>query len=510
VTLAGVTSPDPTLTPHVPFRGRLDATVSTQPPSAILERQTKIVATLGPATDAPGVLDGLVAAGLDCARLNCSHGTAGDLRRRAREVRAAAARAGRPLGLLFDLQGPKMRLAADTPERVLGIGDVLVFSDHAGNGDGPHAGNVDRAVVDFAGFSKLVTERSEIIIGDGVPRLAVEAADNGDVVARVVSTGRVGPGKGVNVTFARPDLPAITEKDLVDLVVAVEQGADLVAMSFVRSGADIEDLRRRLHDHGSHALIVAKLESVEGYENLDDILAAADGIMVARGDYGVTAGLARVPLMQKDVIARATRAGKHVITATQMLESMIGAPEPTRAEVADVANAVIDGTSAVMLSAESSVGRHPVEAVRAMAVIAAAAEDSPDLRRSARDGAGGGTRAEAVMHAAVHLADELDAAAIVVPTATGGSARACSKFRPRQPIIALTHDPSVAEQLTLEWGVFPVVANVAESLDDVVAAALSVTRDFAGLGAGDRIVVTNGRKPGASGETNAIIDLTLA
>ena len=529
MTLASVTSPDPTLTPHIPFRGRLDATASTQSPcDASLERQTKIVATLGPATDAPGVLDGLVAAGLDCARLNCSHGTAQDLRRRAREVRAAAARAGRPLGLLFDLQGPKMRLAADTAERVLGIGDMLVFSDHAhagdgdgahagngdrahaGNGDGAHVGNGDRAVVDFAGFSKLVTERSEIIIGDGVPRLAVEGTENGDVVARVVSTGRVGPGKGVNVTFARPDLPAITEKDVVDLVVAVEQGADFVAMSFVRSGADIEDLRRRLRDHGSRAQIVAKLESVEGYENLDDILAAADGIMVARGDYGVTAGLARVPLMQKDVIARATRAGKHVITATQMLESMIGAPEPTRAEVADVANAVIDGTSAVMLSAESSVGRHPVEAVRAMSVIAAAAEHSPDLRRSARDGAGGGTPAEAVMHAAVHLADELAAAAIVVPTATGGAARACSKYRPRQPIIALAHDRSVAEQLTLEWGVFPVVANVAESLDEFVATALSVARDFAGLASGDRIVVTNGRTPGAPGETNAIIDLTLA
>jgi pyruvate kinase len=499
-----VTPNNQTLAPHVSVRGRVAAAASTQPPAADpLERLTKIVATLGPATDAPGVMDELVSAGLDCARLNCSHGTAEDLRRRAREVRAAAARAGRPLGLLFDLQGPKVRLAADTAERPLGIGDVLVFSD------GAHVGDGDRVVVDFPGFSGLVTERSEIIIGDGVPRLAVESTKNGDVVARVVSAGRVSPSKGVNVTFSRPDLPAITVKDIADLEVAVEQGADFVAMSFVRTGADIEELRRRLRERGSRALIVAKLESAEGYENLDDILAAADGVMVARGDYGVTAGLARVPLMQKDVIARATRAGKLVITATQMLESMITAPEPTRAEVADVANAVLDGTSAVMLSAESSVGQHPVEAVRALSVIAQAAEEAPDLYRTLYNGVGAGSPAAAVMHAAVHLADELEAAAIVVPTATGGSARACSKHRPRQPIIALTHDPHVAEQLTLEWGVYPVVANVAKSLDEVVDVALAVAHDFAGLRSGDRIVVTNGRTPGTSGMTNAIVDLTL-
>jgi pyruvate kinase len=469
-----------------------------------LERRTKIVATLGPATDAPEVLDALVATGLDCARLNCSHGTTEDLRRRAAAVRAAAERAGRPLGLLFDLQGPKLRLAANTVERTVGLGDVLVLSDRE------RLGSDDHAVVDFEGFSRLVTERSEIVIGDGVPRLAVERTDNGDVIARVISAGRLLPSKGVNVTFSRPELPAVTPKDVVDLAVAVEEGADFVAQSFVRNGADVEELRRRLDEHGSSALIVAKLESVEGYENLDSILAAADGVMVARGDYGVTAGLAGVPLMQKDVIARATRAGKLVITATQMLESMITAPEPTRAEVADVANAVIDGTSAVMLSAESSVGQHPVEAVRALSVIASAAEESPDLHPRRRRGEiDTGTRAEVIMHAAVQLADGLGAAAIVVPTATGGTARACSKYRPREPIIALVQDPRVAEQLTLEWGVYPVVTDLAASLDDLVEVALGVGRDFAGLRSGDPIVVTNGHQPGEAGATNAIIDLIL-
>jgi pyruvate kinase len=470
-----------------------------------LERRTKIVATLGPATDAPGVLDALVAAGVDCARLNCSHGTDADLLRRAGEVRAAAARAGRPLGLLFDLQGPKLRLAADTAERTLSTGDSIVLTG------GERSGAGDCAVVDFRGFSRLVTERSEIVVGDGVPRLAVERTDNGDVVARVVSAGPIGPRKGINVTYSRPELPAITDKDVADLELAARARADFVALSFVRQGADVDELRARLHALGARARIVAKIETVEGYENLDEIIAAADGVMIARGDYGVTAGLSRVPLMQKDTIRRATAAGKLVITATQMLESMIGAPEPTRAEVADVANAVIDGTSAVMLSAETSVGAHPVQAVRAMSVIAEAAEDSPDLGTHARrPDVDAGSPAAAVMHAAVQLADELKAAAIILDTATGGSARACSKYRPAHPVIALTPDPLVAEQLTLEWGVYPVVADLAESLDDIVDAAVSVACDFAALQSGDRVVLATGQHPGASGTTNVIIEREVA
>ena len=470
----------------------------------MLARHTKIVATLGPATDRPGVMDQLMAAGLDCARLNCSHGGPDDLRRRAAEVRAAAERAGRPVALMFDLQGPKLRLSSETEQRVVEVGDPVVF---AGAEAPPQPGRVG---VDFAGFAELVTERSEIVIGDGVPRLAVEGTQDGEVFARVVSAGRLAPSKGVNVTFSRPELPAITAKDIADLEVATRVRADFVALSFVRSAADIMELRARLDAHGSPARIVAKIETVEAYENLDEIIAAADGVMVARGDYGVTAGLARVPLMQKDTIRRTRRAGKLVITATQMLESMIAASEPTRAEVADVANAVIDGTSAVMLSAETSVGQHPIEAVCAMSVAAEAAEESPDLRERAQRGdVDAGPPSAAVMHAAVQLADELDAAAIVVPTATGASARACSKHRPRQPIIALTHDPLVAEQLTLEWGVYPVVADLARSLDELLDTALQVARDFAGLHSGDRVVITNGQHPGAPGATNVIIEQTL-
>ncbi len=343
----------------------------------MLERRTKIVATLGPATDAPGVLDRLVAAGMDCARLNCSHGDADALKRRAAEVRDAAQRCGRPLGLLFDLQGPKLRLNGDTAEQVMQTGDTITFSE-----DGPGPG---RVIVDFVGFSRLVTERSQVVIGDGVPRFAVEAIRPGEVDCRTISPGRLAPRKGINVTHARPELPAITEKDAIDLELAVELEADFVALSFVRSAQDIEELATRLKDLGSRARTIAKIEKIEAYERLDEIVKVANGVMVARGDFGVEAGVARVPLMQKDTIFRATQAGKLVITATQMLESMIQAPEPTRAEATDVANAVIDGTSAVMLSAETSVGSYPVEAVTTMAEIAEAAEASPVIHGRARE-----------------------------------------------------------------------------------------------------------------------------
>ena len=368
----------------------------------MLARHTKIVATLGPATDRPGVLDQLIEAGLDCARLNCSHGGPDDLRRRARDVREAAQRAGRPVALMFDLQGPKLRLSSETEQRVVEVGDTVTF---AGSDVAP---SPDHVAVDFPGFSDLVTDRSEIVIGDGVPRMVSERVENGAITTTVVSRGPLSPRKGITVTYARPTLPAITDKDLEDLDLAVEMEADFVALSFVRSGADMQALRDLLNEKGSDARTIAKVEKVEGYERLDEVIAASDGIMVARGDYGVEAGVARVPLMQKDTIVRSTQAGKLVITATHMLESMVSSAEPTRAEAADVANAVIDGTSAVMLSAETSVGAHPVEAVRAMGQIAEAAEEAPIIRGAAHTVEPSGPDA-AVMHAAISLADDVDA-----------------------------------------------------------------------------------------------------
>jgi pyruvate kinase len=457
----------------------------------MLERRTKIVATLGPATDAEGVLDRLLAAGLDCARLNCSHGTHDDLRRRAAEVRAAAARAGRPIGLLFDLQGPKLRLGADIEPRVARAGDDVIF--------GPAGVHVD-----FDRFTALVTERSEIVIGDGVPRFAVTRADGPNVHARCVSPGPLSPRKGINVTYARPELPAITEKDIADLALAAELGADFIALSFVRSATDIEQLRTLTLEHGSAAKLIAKIEKIEAYEALDEIIDVSDGLMVARGDYGVEAGVARVPLMQKDTIRRATQQGKFVITATQMLESMIQNSEPTRAEATDVANAVIDGTSAVMLSAETSVGAYPVEAVLAMAEIAEAAEEAPAIHGRARK-TDLGAVGEAIMRAAVELAENLDAAALIVPSSTGGAARACAKYRKRRPIIALAHQAGVANQLTLEWGVYPTDMPTADTVDEMIESALVIARDYAGLEHGARVVLTSGRRTGTPGATNLVM-----
>ncbi len=271
----------------------------------MLERRTKIVATLGPATDDPAVLDALVAAGLNCARLNCSHGGHEELRARSAAVREAAERTGHALGVLFDLQGPKLRLGAVEPF-VVAVGDEVTF----GPGGVP---------VDFPALAALVTDRSQLVIGDGVPRFAVEGVDGPDVIARAVTPGPLSARKGINVTYARPELPAITPKDEADLALACELGADFIALSFVRSAADMMLLRELVADHRSTARLVAKIEKIEAYEALDEILAVSDGVMVARGDYGVEAGVARVPLMQKDTIRRATQAGKFVITATQLL-----------------------------------------------------------------------------------------------------------------------------------------------------------------------------------------------
>jgi pyruvate kinase len=442
-----------------------------------------------------------MAAGVDCVRINCSHGTEDDLRRRAQNAREAAERAGRPLALLFDLQGPKLRLATVTETREVRAGEDVVF---AGVAPGQAPEGDTHLFVEFPGFAELATDRSEIVIGDGVPRFVVDEVHDGEVFARALTSGTLSARKGVNVTYARPNLPAMTDKDLLDVELAAELRADFVALSFVRTAADVQLLKEQLVRLGSRARTIAKIEKVEAYERLDEILDVSDAIMVARGDYGVEAGVARVPLMQKDAISRSTQRGKLVITATQMLESMIHSPEPTRAEVADVANAVIDGTSAVMLSAETGVGAYPVEAVRVMAEIAIAAEEAPDIHGRARSPAVD-TPAAAVLHAAVDLADELDAVALLCPTATGGGPRTCSKYRSTRPIIALTHDPTVAAQLRLEWGVYPTDMPVADTVDELVEGALIAARDAAQLPTGATVVLTAGRRTGTPGATSLVM-----
>jgi pyruvate kinase len=459
-------------------------------------RRTKIVATLGPATDEPGILDALFDAGLDCARLNCSHGTAADVRRRAHEVREAAVRAGRPIALMLDLQGPKIRLAEVTP-RPVEVGEELVF---AAPRSGAHPADIG---VELEGFAGLVSDRSELVIGDGSPRFAVNKVSAGRVHARALTSGSVLSRKGISVTHASPSLPAITAKDLVDLDLAAELDVDFVAQSFVRTADDVRQLRTNLDNRGSQARVIVKVEKIEAAERIDEILAACDGVMVARGDYGVEAGVEHVPVMQKHVIGRAIQAGKTVITATQMLESMLVNAEPTRAEASDVANAVMDGTSAVMLSGETSVGDHPVDAVRWMAKIAAAAERSlgtgPARHPEPADHGDG-----AVMRAAVELAMRTGAAALVVPTSSGASARACSKYRPAVPIVALADEARVAQQLALDWGVMPTTITCPATVDELIKTAIDKAAMIAGLERGATVVLTAGNL-GKRGTTNLIV-----
>jgi pyruvate kinase len=460
-----------------------------------MTRHTKIVATLGPATDGPGVIEEMIAAGLDCARMNCSHGTAEDVRRRTHAVREAAQRAGRPVAVMLDLQGPKIRLGEIAP-RSVEVGDEIVFV-----APGPH-GKPDDVRVELDGFDELVSERSHLIIGDGSPRFAVDRVDAGRVHALALSGGRVLPRKGIGVTHARPSLPAITLKDLVDLDLAPELDVDFVAQSFVRSAADVHELRALLAERGARAQVIVKVERVDAMERIEEILNACEGVMVARGDYGVEAGVEQVPMMQKQLIARAAAAGKSIITATQMLESMLVNSEPTRAEASDVANAILDGTSAVMLSGETSVGPHPVQAVRWMAKIAIAAEQN--LKPSSNRFELAEDSGAAVMSAAVQLATQKGAAALIVPTTTGGSARACAKYRPGVPIVALAHDPGTAQQLALEWGVIPSTIPRPETVDDLIAAAIEHGAEVAALESGSPVVLTAGNI-GEQGTTNLIV-----
>ncbi len=467
-------------------------------------RRTKIVATIGPASGDARTLERLIDAGVDCARVNCSHASRDQLREQAAAVRAAAKRVGRPVALLVDLQGPKLRLATDTVPRPLVPGDAVTLAGVAPGAQAPD-GAVAVALPDFAA---LVSADSEIVVGDGLPRLEVTAVEPPLVHARATSAGPLSPGKGVFVTHARPLLPALTEKDRADLETAIELDADFVALSFVRSAADVLELRKLLDAAGSRARVVAKIEKVEAFERLDGILDVADGIMIARGDYGVEAGVEHVPPMQKDAIRRAAVLGKLTITATQMLESMIASAEPTRAEVADVANAVLDGTSAVMLSAETGIGAHPVEAVRRMAQIAAVAERASGITAGAPRA--GRSTEEVVMRAAVLLAEDVGAEAIVVPAATGATARACARHRPSVPVVALLDDPRTASQLALEWGVLPVLLDEQPPPEQVAGLAVARARRELGLAADARVVVTTGASGAVAGATNLVAVLEAA
>jgi pyruvate kinase len=469
-------------------------------PSARGSRKTKIVCTIGPATETAEMVDRLVDAGMDAARLNLSHGTHEEHARRAGLVREAQERAGRPLALIADLQGPKLRIGQLAEPRVLVEGEEVLV---VGDGDSANGGGLP---VSPSVLSEVLRPGDDVLIDDGLVRLSVLAVTGAGVSATVVVGGAVASGKGVNVPGVPLPVPSVTEKDVADLEFALTLDVDFVALSFVRSANDVRLLRELLHEAGSQAQVIAKIEKAEAIDDLAGILRLSDSVMVARGDLGVEIGPAEVPLVQKRIILAALERGKPAITATQMLESMIVHAEPTRAEASDVANAILDGTSAVMLSGETAVGRYPVESVAFMDRIARAVEPSLGYRHELDPNPDEpyATVGEAMSNAACDIAEALDAAAILVPTYSGRTASAVARHRPRRPVVAVTHKRHAAQQLALEWGVIPMEIQECRDVEELWERTLQAARDTGVVAPGDRVVITAGTAVNVPGTTNLI------
>jgi pyruvate kinase len=463
----------------------------------VVDRRTKIVATLGPASDTDDRLRALIAAGVDAVRLNLSHGTHAQHAERAWRVREIAAEIGRPVALMADLQGPKLRVGELEEPVVLATGtEVTVCAEESANGG--------ELPVAPAVIGQVLEPGHDVLIDDGLVRLRVDEVDGGRARCAVLVGGLVSAHKGVNLPGVPLPIPSLTPKDLTDLEWALETGVDFVALSFVRSASDVRGLRELIEQAGSHAHVIAKIEKAEAIEVLDDVLAESEAVMVARGDLGVEIGPALVPLVQKRIIHLALERGKPVITATQMLESMIHSAEPTRAEASDVANAVLDGTSALMLSGETAVGDYPVEAVAYMDRIARAVEPSMDYRHELPEAAENPTIGQAMSNAACDLAEALQARAILVPTFTGRTANAVARLRPRRPIIALTHVDWALRQLALEWGVTPLLITEMQDVEALWSEGLAAARRAGLIDPGDRVVITAGTAVNIPGSTNVI------
>ncbi|MFL5921619.1 MAG: pyruvate kinase [Gaiellaceae bacterium] len=460
-------------------------------------RRTKIVATIGPACSTPEKLMQLVRAGVDGARLNLSHGTHDQHREWARLVRDTEREIGRPIALIADLQGPKLRIG-DLDEPVsLRRGDhvVVAAAEATMNGELPVSPSV---------ISEVLQPGHDVLIDDGLVRLHVEAVEAGRATCAVVEGGTVSSHKGVNLPGVPIPIPSLTRKDMDDLELALELEVDFVALSFVRSAADVRDLCALLEQAGSHAHVIAKIEKAEAVDALDEILEETHAVMVARGDLGVEIGPALVPLLQKRIIIAALERGKPVITATQMLESMVHQAEPTRAEASDVANAVLDGSSALMLSGETAVGEYPIESVAYMDRIVRAVEPSLGYRHQLPEVGDEPTVGQAMSNAACDLAEALRAKAILVPTYSGRTASVVARLRPRRPIIALTHHDYALRQMALEWGVTPLLIPEAENYDVLLQRSLDAARDSGLVEEGGRVVVTAGTAVNLPGTTNLI------
>jgi pyruvate kinase len=460
-------------------------------------RRTKIIATLGPATSSKEAVFRLAEAGMDGARLNFSHGTHDQHAAAARFVREVQEELNRPLSLIADLQGPKLRVGELEAPLTLAGGDEVVVAgeDACQNGELPVSPSV---------IGEVLQPGHDVLIDDGMVRLQVQEVEAGRARCAVIAGGTVTAHKGVNVPGVPVPIPSLTRKDLDDLDFALELGVDFVALSFVRSAADVRDLRDLIDHSGSSADVIAKIEKAEAVASLDDVLTETDAVMVARGDLGVEIGPASVPLLQKRIILAALERGKPVITATQMLESMIHQPEPTRAEASDVANAILDGSSALMLSGETAIGEYPVDSVAYMDRIADAVEPSISYRHQLPEAEENPTVGQAMSNAACDLAESLHVRAMLVPTASGRTASAVSRLRPHQPIIALTHHRATVQQLAIEWGVTPVLMPEAQDMTDLWNRSVEAAQETGIIGTGDLVVITAGTAVNFPGTTNVI------
>ncbi|EDY38464.1 pyruvate kinase [Cyanobium sp. PCC 7001] len=468
-------------------------------PQPDLMRRTKIVATIGPATESPERLKALIEAGATTFRLNFSHGDHSDHAARIATIRQVSVEMGVHVGILQDLQGPKIRLGrfADGPITLArGASFSLTSRDVACN--------QEIATVTYAKLADEVTPGSRILLDDGRVEMCVESVNTADHTLHCsVSVGGVlSNNKGVNFPDVQLSIRALTDKDRADLTFGLQHGVDWVALSFVRNPSDLQEIKDLIASQGHTTPVVAKIEKFEAIDQIDDILMLCDGVMVARGDLGVEMPAEEVPLLQKELIRKANSLGIPVITATQMLDSMVSCPRPTRAEVSDVANAILDGTDAVMLSNESAVGDYPVEAVATMATIARRIER--DYPKRLIDSRMATTIPNAICQAVSNIARNLNAAAILPLTKSGATARNVSKFRPSTPILAVTSEPQVARQLQLIWGVNPLLVPEQTSTTSTFSLAMGLARDGGFLQDGDLVVQTAGTLAGVSGSTDFI------
>ncbi|ROQ92088.1 pyruvate kinase [Desulfosoma caldarium] len=464
------------------------------------QRRTKIVCTIGPASQSKDVLRELVRAGMDVARINLSHGDHESHALTIRALRDVAAEEGKDIGILQDLGGPKIRLGqVPEGERVLAVGEVVrLIPGQIGSG-------ADLAV-QYPYLLEDVAVGERILLADGLVELQVTAKDRDALQCRVVVGGVIHSHKGVNLPSSSLRIPSFTEKDRQDLLFGLEHGVDFVGLSFIRHERDVAPVREMLQTVDPKPMVIAKIEKPQALDRLDAILDSVDGVMVARGDLGVETPLYEVPVIQKKIIQAARDRAKPVITATQMLRSMISSPRPTRAETTDVANAVLDGTDAVMLSEETAMGSYPVEAVRMLDRIAVTAEkymfDTTHhigLTSAALPG-----MSAAISEAVLSLANALPTAAIIASTASGQTARLVSRLRPRTPIVGFTHAPATVRQLCLSWGVYPVLVPRCDDTDTLFAMARQWAMDHGVARRGDVLVLTAGVPVGQSGTTNMV------